>query len=451
MNILLVFPTKLDKDEKPIKYKKGFLPPLSLALLNRLTPKQHKVLIVNDFVEDIDFSSSYDLVGITAMTGQVERAYQIADKFRASGTKVIIGGVHATLLPQEAKKHSDAVVIGEAENIWEQIVSDCESNNLKEFYKDNSYPDLQNLLIPQWDNMDLNIYPRPMGRKLPMMPIFTTRGCPFNCKYCTVTKFFGKSYRTKPIDNVIREIETTNAEQYFFVDDNIAGKPDYSRELFKALSRKNIRWFSQISTTVLKNPDLIDLAAKSGCTCIFIGIESINNKSLKSVNKGFNKFEEYAELFARFRKAGIVPYPSIIFGFDDETNEVFRKTIDFLMENKVGYAAFFLLTPLPGTTLYEEMKNDGRLLHRNWSLYDASNIVFQTKGLSINELYKNYWKTYQTFYSLKNITKRIFYNFQISSSPFNSLIEDLFFQFFFRKVVNSFEHPFSGGVNKIVK
>lgn len=449
MNILLVFPTKLDKDEKPIKYKKGFLPPLSLALLNRLTPKQHKVLIVNDFVEDIDFSSSYDLVGITAMTGQVERAYQIADKFRASGTKVIIGGVHATLLPQEAKKHSDAVVIGEAENIWEQIVSDCESNNLKEFYKDNSYPDLQNLLIPQWDNMDLNIYPRPMGRKLPMMPIFTTRGCPFNCKYCTVTKFFGKSYRTKPIDNVIREIETTNAEQYFFVDDNIAGKPDYSRELFKALSRKNIRWFSQISTTVLKNPDLIDLAAKSGCTCIFIGIESINNKSLKSVNKGFNKFEEYAELFARFRKAGIVPYPSIIFGFDDETNEVFRKTIDFLMENKVGYAAFFLLTPLPGTTLYEEMKNDGRLLHRNWSLYDASNIVFQTKGLSINELYKNYWKTYQTFYSLKNITKRIFYNFQISSSPFNSLIEDLFFQFFFRKVVNSFEHPFSGGVNKI--
>lgn len=450
MKIAIIFPTKLDKNKKPIKYKKAFLPPLNTAILNSLTPAKHSVKVINDIVEDIDFSDSYDLVAITAMTTQINRAYQIADRFRKLGVMVVIGGVHANFLPDEVKQHADSVVIGEVENLWEQIINDSENNNLKDFYKDMSLPDLQKLLIPKWENVNLNIYPKPIGYKLPMMPIFTTRGCPYGCKFCSVTKYFGNAYRVKPISHVMREIEAVDAESYFFVDDNIACKPEYSRELFKALSHKNVRWVSQISTTVLRNPDLIELASKSGCTSLLIGIESLDRKNLQSAGKGFNKTEEYEELFARLRKAGIVPFPNIIFGFDNDSPEVFRSTIDFLMKNKVGYATFFILTPLPGTIFFDEMNNAGRLPHKDWSKYDLNHIVFKPQKLTKSELYSHYWKSYQEFFSLKNITKRIYYNIALSKKDlFKVILENLFYQFFIRREVNSYEHPFSGGIGRI--
>lgn len=449
MHILLVYPTKLNKDGKPKKYKKAFFPTLSLAILDSITPSHHKVTVINDIVEEIDFSNSYDLVGITGMTAQIERTYQVADRFRNLGTKVIIGGIHATALPEEAKQHADAVVIGECDNIWEQILSDCENNNLKDFYKDTEFPDLQNAAMPKWDNINLKIYPKPMGYKLPMMPIYTTRGCPYNCKFCTVTKFFGRTFREKPIANVIKEIESVNADSYFFVDDNIAGNVSYSRDLFKALSKKKISWGSQISTTIIKQPDLIELAAKAGCEHVFIGIESINNMTLKSINKGFNKTEEYSELFKRLRKAGIYPHASIVFGFDNDTIEVFRETIDFLLKNKVG-ATFFILTPYPGTATREDMKDSGRINEHKWSMYDANHVVFQPKNFTVNELTESYWKTYQEWLSLKNISKKSLNSMAISRNPLRRFIEQVFYEFYYRSVVNSYEHPFSGGVGRII-
>ena len=450
MNILLVYPTRLDKGRKPIKYKKAFLPPLSLAILNSLTPTSNKVRVINDIVEDIDFLGSYDLVAITSMTTQIDRAYQIADHFRELGTKVIFGGIHATVLPQEVKGHADSVVIGEVDNLWEQILSDFENNSFKEFYQDSSFPDLQKLVIPKWDNINLRIYPKPIGQKLPMMPIFTTRGCIFNCKFCSVSKFFGKSYRFKPIAHVLKEIESTNTKDYFFVDDNIACDVDYSRELFKALSKKNINWLSQISTNVLKTPDLIELAAKSGCNYLFIGIESINSLNLKSVRKSFNKTEEYEELFARLKKAGIVPLPSIIFGFDNDIPEHLKVTTDFLIKNKIGTAFFWILTPLPGTDIYEDMDSEGRILTKNWSYYDLSNIVFKPKHFSIDELYQSYWKNDQEYFSIKNIAKRTFYTVKISSKPVDEFFRSLFYQFYFRKKVSSYDHPISGGIFRVM-
>ena len=451
MNILLVNPTRLDKDRKPIKYRKAFFPPLSLAILNSLTPSSHKVSVVNDIVENIDFSRSYDLVAITSMTTQIDRAYQIADHFRDLGTKVIIGGIHATVLPQEAKGHADSVVIGEVDNLWEQILRDFEHNCFREFYQDSSFPDLQKLVIPKWENINLRIYPKPIGQKLPVMPIFTTRGCIFNCKFCSVSKFFGRSYRFKPIAHVLKEIESTNTKEYFFVDDNIACDADYSRELFKALAKKGIHWMSQISTNVLKAPDLIDMAAKSGCNYLFIGIESINSLNLKYVRKTFNKIEEYGELFARLMKAGIDPLVFIIFGFDDDYPEQFKLTTDFLLKNKIGTAFFWILTPLPGTDLYEEMDREGRILSKNWASYDLSNIVFKPKHFTVDEFYKSYWKNYQEYFSIKNIAKRTFYTVRISSNPAHAFLRSLFYQFYFRKKVNSYDHPFSGGIFRVMQ
>lgn len=449
MKILFIYPTRLDINNKPIKYKKAFLPPLSLAILNGLTPSHHDVEIVNDIVEEINFSSDYDLIAITAMTAQIGRTYQIADHFRKLGVKVVIGGIHATALPKEAKQHADSVVIGEADNLWEEILDDAEQNNLKEYYQSSDRPDLQKLTLPRWDNINLKIYHKPYNHRLPKMPLFTTRGCVFNCKFCSVSKYFGKTFRFKPIHNVIKEIEHINTSHYFFVDDNIACNYEYSRELFLAIKKKNINWFSQISTTVLRTPDLIQLAADSGCTSLFLGIESINKDSLKSVSKGFNKVEKYEELFARLRKAGIKPFVSIIFGLDNDTKEDFKETIDFLMKNKIGNAYFWILTPLPGTDLFEEMEREDRIISKNWNRYHVCDVVFKPKNFTPEELYNGYWKAFQEFFSLKNIAKRLFYNVPITSQPIDAFLRSLYYQLYYRKKVKTFEHPLSGGIHRI--
>jgi radical SAM superfamily enzyme YgiQ (UPF0313 family) len=447
MNILLIAPTQLDQNDNPIKYKKAYIPPLSLAVLSRLTPSRHNVRIINDVVEDIDFDGTYDLIGITAMTSQSIRAYKISQKFREKGIKVIIGGVHPTMLPEEVKEYCDSVVIGEADNLWETILDDAETNSLKTFYKSNFYPDLKRLIIPKWYNMNFKIYPKRIGAKRPMMPIFTTRGCPYNCKFCSVTKYFGKKYRAKPIDNVLKEINETNADNYFFVDDNIACKPEYSRELFKQLKGKNLAWFSQISSRVLQTPDLLDHASKAGCYCLFIGIESINKETLNKNNKGFNKVDEYEELINRMRKAKIIPFLSFIFGFDEDSVDQFRLTLDFLKKNKITNAAFWILVPLPGTGIYDKMKNEGRITNTNWSMYDGINVVFNPKHYSPKKLTEIYWKSYQEMYAFNTNLLAIWQSITQTRQPLISVFFQGFFsRFYFRHKVNSFTHPFAGGM-----
>ncbi|MFH1874422.1 MAG: radical SAM protein [Pseudomonadota bacterium] len=450
MNILFVYPSSLDSNGKVIKYKRAFVPPLSLAILDSLTPNKHKVRVVNDLVEDINYDAGYDLVAITSMTSQIERAYKIADQFRLRKVKVVIGGIHATALPQEAKQHADSVVIGEADNLWRKILLDAEKNRLQDFYQDSCLPDLKELIIPKWDNMNMRIYPKRLGAKYPLLPIFTTRGCPFGCKFCSVTKFFGKSYRIKPIENVLAEIDSIGAKEYIFADDNIACNPDYSRELFKSITKRNIHWLSQISTRVLKTPDVIDLAAKSGCNFLVVGVESINQASLETVNKGFNKIEAYVELISRMHNAGINPILSFIFGCDEDTPDLFEKTLQFLKKNKVGYATFWFLTPLPGTELYQELDQAGRLdKGDSWSMYDLTNVLFTPKNFSKEQLYHLYWQTFRQFYSLGNTIKSVWRSAKISDKPVQQFFESLFLQSFWRKKVFSNEHPYSGGLGKI--
>jgi radical SAM superfamily enzyme YgiQ (UPF0313 family) len=449
MKIQLIKPTRLDENKRPIKYRKALLPPLPLAVLDRLTPERHHVKIVDDIVEDIDYSSSYDLVGISAMTVQAERAYQVANRFREMGVKVILGGIHPSVLPHEAIKHADSVVIGEAERLWEQILADFENNRFKEFYQDTSRSSLRELIIPKWDNVNMKIYVKQIGRKRPHMPVFTTRGCPFTCTYCTVTGIFGKTFRTKPIANVIKEIDSLDNKNYLFADDNIAGDFDYSRELFKALIPKKISWLSQISTTVLKSPDLIELAGRSGCELMLFGTESINKKSLKSVNKGFNNPEAYVELFARTRKAGIIPCPTIMFGFDEDTLDQFRLTMEFLEKNKLETALFAILTPFPGTKVYEDMKEAGRILTYNWSMYDFAHVVFQPKNFTADELKTGFWETYRELLSFKSMTKRLFYITSRSRRPFTDFYKSLLYMFCNRVNVYSNNQAVSNGVIRV--
>ncbi|PKL45954.1 MAG: B12-binding domain-containing radical SAM protein [Candidatus Riflebacteria bacterium HGW-Riflebacteria-2] len=445
MKILLIYPSRLSNLEQPMKYRLGFLPPLGLAILTALTPKHHQVKVLNDIVENVDFDSDVDLVGLTAMTTQISRAYQIADEFRRRGKKVVLGGIHPTFFPEEALQHADSVIIGEAEGLWEQLLIDVENHCLKDRYQHKEFCSLDNLPTPDWSNQDLTIYPRMLGAKLPMMPVFTTRGCPYGCKFCAVTKVYGKSYRVRPIADVVREIEATNIREIFFVDDNIACVPEHSKELFRALSGKNISWMSQISTTVLKNPELIDLAADCGCFYLFIGMESLNKDSLKGAKKSFNNVDKYEELIARMHKAGIVPYLSFIFGFDEDLDEQFDLTVEFIRRNKVGYATFWLLTPLPGTDLYWEFLKDGRIVDHNWSHYDANQIVFNSR-IEKSELERRYWKGYNKLFSWRSIVANMGNVVKNSRRPFNEFLRSLFYMVYIHIKVSNNDHPFSGGI-----
>lgn len=423
MKILFVNPTRLDSNNRPIKFKLAHTKPLVFAILDRLTPPHHKVRIINDIAEEIDFSEEYDLVGITALTSQAPRAYQIADRFRKSGTKVIMGGIHASAVPEEAQQHADSIVIGEAENLWEQILSDFENNRYQEVYQESSFQPIERLIIPKWDNINPDLYVNIPGSKRQLYPFFTTRGCKYNCKYCSVTKFFGHTVRLKPIEHVLEEIDTVNSKEVFFLDDDIAVDTDYSRELFKQLIKREIHWYGQISMPALKDPSLIELAGKSGCVNLFIGTESINEESLKSVRKGFNKPEEYLEIFKTVEKNNIVPFANIIFGIDHDTPETIRMTADFLARAKV-MTFFWLLTPYPGTDLRRDLEKEGRVIHSDWKVYDAAHAVFKPKNFTPSELQEQYEKIWHHYYSYPQILKRALH-YQACWPPINPAVRQV--------------------------
>jgi radical SAM superfamily enzyme YgiQ (UPF0313 family) len=281
------------------------------------------------------------------------------------------------------------------------------------------------------------------------MPLFSTRGCLYDCKFCSANKVFGKTFRTKPISNFLKEIDSTNARYYSFLDDGIGCDLDYTRELFKALIPKKIVWSLQMSTTILKSPDLIELAGQAGCLSLLFGIESLNKNNLKSINKGFNHPNAYKELFTRVSKAGIIPCPSIIFGLDEDTPDQFRLTMDFLEKNKLETAIFLILTPFPGTRLYQELNDSGRILTNNWSMYDLEHLVFQPKNFTVDEFITLFWKNYRRFLSVKSIAKRLFYITSRSRRPLTSFSESLLYMICNRINVYSGHQAISDGVIRI--
>jgi radical SAM superfamily enzyme YgiQ (UPF0313 family) len=450
MKILLVYPSQLDDNGRPLRYRQAYMPPLALALLAGLTPQRHEVRVVNDLVEPIDYSGGYDLVGITALTVQAPRAYQIADRFRTLGIKVVIGGIHASLLPEEAAMHADAIMTGEAEELWEAVLTDAEAGRLQERYTCASYPALDRLVVPRWDGFDLSRYRKSIGpSRMPRLPIYTTRGCLYACKYCTVTKFFGSTYRHKPIANVLSEIEATRGDAYFFVDDNIVCDFAYSEELFKALRRKGIRWLSQASTQLLERPDLIELAAAAGCKSLFLGIESISPAALRSVRKGFNRPDAYPELFARLQRSGIRPLVSMMIGLDQDTPEDIRHTLDYLLKHKVQNVYLSIYSPLPGTDLYAEMERAGRIIERDWSKYDLAHVVCQPLHFTPQELERTYWQLYARLYAPGAIAKRLLDDLAGMRTGPAKLLRNLAVQWHMHHQVRQQVHPLSMGIDPI--
>lgn len=410
-------------------------PRLSLPLLASLTPPEIQVEIIDEYFEEIPFDSPADLIGISFMTAQAPRAYQIGDEFRKRGKKVVMGGIHASALPEEALQHSDAVVVGEAEGVWTQLLQDFKNGKMNEIYRSSHFPSLEGLPAPRYDLLQEERY-----RLLKInYPFLAGRGCPFNCDFCSVTKFFGGTYRWRPVKDVVNEIRKTGRKKILFLDDNIIGNREYARELFQALIPLHVRWAGQASINIGRNEELLLLASESGCAVLLIGIESLSVLNLREIGKTFFRPEELRGAIAEIHKHGIIVRASMIFGFDHDDPGVFERTAAFLVENKIAYADFFILTPFPGTRIRERLAKNERLLSLDWSYYDFLHAVFQPQLMSPREVEEGLWRAYRQFYSVPNILKRILFSHGAPRSK-----RTLLSNFYYRYLVSKGKHPIYG-------
>ena len=375
---------------------------IALTTLAALVPPEHEVVIHDARLSAPDYEGDWDLVGFTGMTCEIPHVYEMADRFRVAGTRVVIGGYHASALPEEARGHADIVVVGEAETLWPRVVAECADGGPRQaVYRSADFVDMHAMAIPRRDLLDQNMY-------AVLNTVQATRGCPFDCEYCAVTKFFGRSFRARPVSAVIDEIQRQPGRRWMFLDDNLIAKPDYAKELFEALIPLGITWGAQASITLARDPELLDLYAAAGGKYAFIGFESISADALASIRKRFNKPQQYEEDVRRLHRRGITIMGSFIFGMDDDDLGVFRRTVEFVDTTRIDIPLYNILTPLPGTTLYAKMDQEGRIHDRNWANYDICHSVIHPRQMTTTELQNGYYWAVRETYKLPHILRRIF-------------------------------------------
>ncbi len=375
------------------------LPNLALYILEGLTPPEHKVRIVEGDPRAIDLDQECDLVGISCMTPNAPSAYGLADEFRKRGRTVVMGGIHPTVLPDEALQHADCVVVGEAEGVWETLLQDFQHGRLQQRYHDPA-PDLTRYVPKAFSRMPKGMYG--------VVPIMTSRGCPYECEFCSVSDIYGRKIRHIPIENVVRDIRESGARTVGFLDDNIVGDSIYAKQLFAAIKPLGIHWAGQASVSLLVRDDaLLRLAAESGCVHLLMGLESVSEVQVRAVRKMYNEIEQLEAALEKIRKQGILVHASMVFGFDTDTLGSFDDTVRYLVKNRLGSANFNILTPHPGTKVRERLKREGRLLNSDWQNYDHQNVVFKPMNMTPFELQSGNSAAWRKFYSPASVLKRL--------------------------------------------
>ena len=335
------------------------------------------------------------------MTQTCYRGYEIANEFKKRNVTVVFGGIHATCLPQEAILYGDAVVIGEAEGgLWEQVLNDIKQNKLRPYYKHSVLPDLQQISSPRRDLI------RCKSGKFAVAPIETTRGCPYNCDFCTVSRFFGTKQRHKSMKHIIEEAESCEQNYLFFLDDNITGSKEFAKELFKNLIPLKKRWVGQASINVSKDKELMKLADQSGCKALLIGFESMTDSGLNRYRKSLKSIQENVDAIRRLQDNNILTMASLIFGLDNDTEEVFDAANEFLTKSKTAFFQSCIVTPYPGTPVFERLRSEGRILTDDWSKYDATKVIIQPKNFSPEVLLNSANQLQENIYSTKSIWQR---------------------------------------------
>ena len=376
--------------------------PLTLTTLASLVPPEipAEVSIIDEGTEEIvPDRIDADLVGISAITGTAPRSYEIAARLRQRNIPVVIGGVHPTLMPEEAMQHADSVVAGYAEESWPQLLRDFVAGHMARRYDQSPALKLDNLPFPQ----------RQLFNKSMVNVAHTleaTRGCIFQCEFCVVPAAWGRPLQ-KPISYVIADIRQMNARRVIFLDLNLIADVAYAKELFTALIPLKIRWGGLVTTSIAWDDELLDLAARSGCRGLLIGFESLNPESLKETKKGFNMRRSYHEVVRKIHNRGIAIMGCFVFGFDHDTLQSFDETVDFVMDSHMDLPRFAVAVPFPGTALYKKLKAQGRITTENWALYDGQHVVFEPRNMTASELLENTRRVWKTTYSYASIGKRL--------------------------------------------
>jgi radical SAM superfamily enzyme YgiQ (UPF0313 family) len=375
--------------------------PLTLTTLASLVPPELNadVRIIDEGVDDIPDDLDADLVGISAITGTAPRAYEIAARLRSRGVKVVIGGVHPTLMPEEAMANADSTVVGYAEESWPALLRDFAAGRMARRYDQSPTLSLANLPFPQRELFDTSLVN--VAHTLE-----ATRGCIYQCEFCVVPAAWGKPLQ-KPVADVVADIRQMRAKRLIFLDLNLIADSAYAKELFTALIPLKVQWGGLATTTIAWDDELLDLAARSGCRGLLIGFESLNQASLLETKKAFNMRRSYYEVVRKIRERKIALMGCFVFGFDHDSLSTFDETVDFVLESKMDLPRYAIAVPFPGTALYKRLKAEGRITTENWSLYDGQHVVFEPKLMSPSDLLERTRRAWKKTYSYRSIVRRL--------------------------------------------
>lgn len=395
MRILLVNPLREGRGQTAVRFMNAT--PLALPLLKSLTPDDVEVRIVDENIEPLDFEEPYDLVGVTVMLHVSQRAIEIASEFKKRGAKVVFGGFFPSLWPEQALPYVDAIVSGEAEYVWRDLVEDARRNRLKKIYRADRLADLRDVpFIPKRFYTDQESY-----------HVETTRGCPYHCDYCSVTTFYGNKFRHRIVDAVVKQVAECNDRFIFFVDDNITANPKYAKEVFRAIAPLKVSWSGQFSINFARDEELLDIAADAGCRMLFCGLETLNSDCLEEVGKEWASPAQYPEYIRRIRARNIGVYGSFMFGFEHDKPDVFRRTLDFCEENKVDLALFGAMYPREGSKTYQKLKAEGRIFEGNTKKANGQYATYIPKNMKTEELDEGLRWIWKEFFSKRSIKARL--------------------------------------------
>jgi radical SAM superfamily enzyme YgiQ (UPF0313 family) len=398
-SILMITPENREINQFRKKQFNNFIQITMPYLAAFIDETKYEITLIDEYNQKVPYERQFDLVAITVNTPNATHCYEISKKFRESGSKVVMGGPHVTLLPEEASNHCDYMIIGEGEEIWPELLMDFYNNRARKQYVCETTPSLNKIPIPRRELIH--------GRWFTKGAVFATRGCPYNCSYCNLKQIYCEGYRCRPINEVIEDIKKIKSKYFVFWDDNFFGDLEYSKQLMLELKKLKKKWAAQVTLERCQNEEILKLAKESGCIYLFVGLESFSEASLISVNKGINNVSKYKKIISDIHRSGISVQAGIIFGFDTDTKDVFKKTLDACNDIGIDGATVSILTPLPRTPFYNDMKKEGRLMTEDWTYYNSkTKVAFVPKNMTEEELFKGYMLFRREFYSLKSILKR---------------------------------------------
>jgi len=414
VKVYFIQPTPYFEGEKLIKKSRLYFVGLAPAILASLVPNCEFECCL-ETIEDVDFETDADIIAISGMGHAIIRSLDIAKEFKKRGKTVVMGGYMASLMPQEAKKYCDSVIIGDGEIAFPKLISDYENANLQEFY---NIP-LENLSYP------LPKYEIFRGKRIGnFLPVQAGRGCPNSCSFCSVYCLYKNHYMRREISEVIRDIiyiKKLGYKKFLLLDDNILSDREYILNLCAEIEKLGMTWLSQCEISIADDEEVLKAVAKSGCVSLSFGIESISQESLNTMHKSWAKVSRYKEQMRKIQAAGIDVSTEMVVGADGDTVESIRNTAEFITENKITVPRFYILTPIPGTVFYDEMREAGRLISEDIYQFNGAFAVHKPMNMSAETLTEEYWRLYKAVFSLTSITKRTILRKDSFSHPFKNV------------------------------